>query len=62
MSSEVIVKASWLEGISRSIVNELTPAQRKVFKDAVAQVYANWEPKIGKAMMDEFRATVEKVK
>jgi tripartite ATP-independent transporter DctP family solute receptor len=45
-----------------AIVNELTPAQRQVFKDAVAQVYINWEPKIGKAMMDEFRATVEKVK
>jgi TRAP-type C4-dicarboxylate transport system substrate-binding protein len=45
-----------------AIVNELTPAQRQVFKDAVAQVYVNWEPKIGKAMLDEFKATVEKVK
>jgi tripartite ATP-independent transporter DctP family solute receptor len=44
-----------------AIVNDLTPEQRKVFKDAVAQVYTNWEPKIGKALLDEFRATVEKV-
>ena len=43
-------------------VIELTPEQKKVFQDAVAPVYATWEPKIGKALMDEFKATVEKAK
>ncbi|MCE5281577.1 MAG: TRAP transporter substrate-binding protein [Deltaproteobacteria bacterium] len=43
-------------------VTELTPEQHKAFVDACAPVYATWEPKIGKALMDEFRATVSKVK
>ncbi|MGE5255516.1 MAG: TRAP transporter substrate-binding protein [Hyphomicrobiales bacterium] len=43
-------------------VIELTPEQKKAFQDAVAPVYATWEPKIGKALMDEFKATVEKAK
>jgi tripartite ATP-independent transporter DctP family solute receptor len=43
-------------------VTELTPAQKKPFQDAVASVYTNWEPKIGKGLMDEFKATVEKNK
>ncbi len=43
-------------------VVELTPEQKKAFQDAVAPVYANWEPKIGKALMDEFKDTVAKAK
>ena len=43
-------------------VTELTPEQKKAFQAAVAPVYATWEPKIGKALMDEFKATVEKAK
>ena len=43
-------------------VTELTPEQKKAFQDAVAPVYANWEPKIGKALMDEFKATVAAAK
>jgi tripartite ATP-independent transporter DctP family solute receptor len=43
-------------------VVDLTPEQKKAFQDAVAPVYANWEPKIGKALMDEFKATVAKAK
>jgi TRAP-type C4-dicarboxylate transport system substrate-binding protein len=43
-------------------VTELTPAQHKAFVDAVASVYATWEPKIGKALLDEFRATVNKAR
>jgi tripartite ATP-independent transporter DctP family solute receptor len=43
-------------------VTELTPEQKKAFQDAVASVYANWEPKIGKELMDEFKAAVEKAK
>ena len=43
-------------------VTELTPEQKKAFQDTVAPVYATWEPKIGKALMDEFKATVEKAK
>jgi TRAP-type transport system periplasmic protein len=43
-------------------VTELTPEQKKAFQDAVAPVYANWEPKIGKALMDDFKATVAKAK
>jgi TRAP-type transport system periplasmic protein len=41
-------------------VTELTPAQHKAFADACASVYTNWEPKIGKALVDEFKATVAK--
>lgn len=43
-------------------VTELTPVQHKAFVDAVAPVYATWEPKIGKALLDEFRATVNKAR
>ena len=43
-------------------VTELTPAQHKAFVDSVASVYATWEPKIGKALVEEFKATVSKVK
>ena len=43
-------------------VTELTPEQRKAFQDAVVSVYATWEPKIGKELMDELKATVEKAK
>jgi tripartite ATP-independent transporter DctP family solute receptor len=43
-------------------VTELTPAQHKAFVDACAPVYATWEPKIGKALLDEFRATVNKAR
>jgi TRAP-type C4-dicarboxylate transport system substrate-binding protein len=43
-------------------VTELTPAQHKAFVDAVASVYVTWEPKIGKALLDEFRATVSKAR
>lgn len=42
-------------------VTVLTPAQHKAFVDACASVYATWEPKIGKALVDEFKATVAKV-
>ena len=40
------------------IVTELSPAQKKAFQDACASVYATWEPKIGKALVDEVKATV----
>jgi tripartite ATP-independent transporter DctP family solute receptor len=40
-------------------VTELTDAQKKAFQDACAPVYTAWEPKIGKALIDEVRATVE---
>jgi tripartite ATP-independent transporter DctP family solute receptor len=43
-------------------VTELTPEQHKAFVDACASVYATWEPKIGKALLDDFRATVSKAK
>lgn len=43
-------------------VVELSAEQKKAFQDAVAPVYTNWEPKIGKALMDEFKATVAKAK
>jgi tripartite ATP-independent transporter DctP family solute receptor len=43
-------------------VVELTPEQKKAFQEACAPVYVSWEPKIGKALMDEFKATVEKNK
>lgn len=43
-------------------VTELTPEQQKAFVEAVASVYTNWESKIGKALVEEFRATVGKVK
>ena len=44
------------------IVTELTPEQHKAFVDSVASVYVTWEPKIGKALLDEFRATVNKAR
>jgi tripartite ATP-independent transporter DctP family solute receptor len=43
-------------------VTELTPEQHKAFVDACASVYTTWEPKIGKALLDEFRATVSTAK
>jgi tripartite ATP-independent transporter DctP family solute receptor len=43
-------------------VTVLTPEQHKAFVDACASVYTTWEPKIGKALLDEFRATVSKAK
>jgi TRAP-type C4-dicarboxylate transport system substrate-binding protein len=43
-------------------VIELSPEQHKAFVDACASVYTTWEPKIGKALLDEFRATVAKAK
>jgi TRAP-type transport system periplasmic protein len=42
------------------LVTELTPAQHQAFVDACASVYTTWEPKIGKALVDEFKATVAK--
>ncbi len=43
-------------------VTELTPAQKKAFQDACAPVYASWEPKIGKELIEQVRATVAKAK
>jgi tripartite ATP-independent transporter DctP family solute receptor len=43
-------------------VTALTPEQRKAFQDAVAPVYATWEPRIGKALLDEFRATTARAR
>lgn len=43
-------------------VTVITPEQHKAFVDACASVYTTWEPKIGKALLDEFRATVSKAK
>ncbi len=37
-------------------VTVLTASQKKAFQAAVKSVYDEWEPKIGKAMMDDFRA------
>ena len=43
-------------------VTVLTPEQHKAFVDACASVYTNWEPKIGKTLVDEFRAAAAKAK
>jgi tripartite ATP-independent transporter DctP family solute receptor len=43
-------------------VTELSVEQLKAFQDATASVYASWEPKIGKALLDEFRAAVAAAK
>ena len=43
-------------------VTVLTPEQHNAFVGSVASVYATWEPKIGKALLDEFRATVNKAR
>jgi len=43
-------------------VTELSAEQLKAFQDATASVYASWEPKIGKALLDEFRAAVAAAK
>jgi len=43
---------------SGMIVTELSPAQKKVFQDACAPVYATWEPKVGKVFVDEVKAAV----
>jgi TRAP-type C4-dicarboxylate transport system substrate-binding protein len=42
-------------------VTELTPAQRKVFEDAVKPVYAEFADKIDKNLVDEVRAEVKKL-
>lgn len=44
------------------IVTELTPEQKKAFQDAVAPVYTEFEPKIGKALIDEVKAAAAKGK
>jgi len=44
------------------VVTVLTPAQKKAFQDACASVYVTWEPKIGKALIDEVKATVAKAR
>jgi len=44
------------------VVTTLTPQQKKAFQDACASVYATWEPKIGKALVDEVKATGAKAK
>jgi TRAP-type transport system periplasmic protein len=44
------------------VVTVLTPQQKKAFQDACASVYTTWEPKIGKALVDEVKATVAKAK
>jgi len=44
------------------IVTELSAEQLKAFQKATASVYASWEPKIGKALLDEFRAAVAAAK
>lgn len=43
-------------------ITELTPAQLKAFQDAVAPVYTEFEGKIGKGLVDEFRATAQNAK
>ena len=55
--------SSGLDALAKAgcTVTELTPAQHKAFADACASVYANWEPKIGKALVDDFKATVAKM-
>ncbi|MBN2370072.1 MAG: TRAP transporter substrate-binding protein [Vicinamibacteria bacterium] len=42
------------------IVAELTADEIKAFRDAVAPVVDNWEPKIGKTIVDEFKAAAER--
>jgi TRAP-type C4-dicarboxylate transport system substrate-binding protein len=36
-------------------VNTLTPEQKAVFKEAVQPVYAEYEPIMGKDLIDAFR-------
>ncbi len=43
-------------------VTELTQEQKKAFQDAVAPVYTQFEEKIGKALIDEVKAEIEKNK
>ncbi|MCE5265302.1 MAG: TRAP transporter substrate-binding protein [Deltaproteobacteria bacterium] len=43
-------------------VTVLTPEQHKAFVDACASVYTNWEPKIGKTLVDEFKAAAAKAR
>ncbi len=43
-------------------VTVLSPDQLKVFQDATKSVYDEWIPKIGKELIDEFRATVAGVR
>jgi len=44
------------------LVTELTPQQLAAFKQATLPVYTEWEPKIGKALVEEFQATVKSAK
>ncbi len=43
-------------------ITELSPEQLKVFQDAVAPVYAEFEGKIGKDLVEEFRKTAQSAK
>jgi len=41
-------------------VTELTPAQLKLFQDAVQPVYKQFEDRIGKQLIEEIRAEIQK--
>ena len=41
-------------------VTELTPAQLKLFQDAVQPVYSQFEDRIGKQLIAEIRAEIQK--
>lgn len=41
-------------------VTELSKQQQEAFQKATESIYAEWEPKIGKALLDEFKAAVKK--
>jgi TRAP-type C4-dicarboxylate transport system substrate-binding protein len=41
-------------------VTELTPAQLKAFQDAVQPVYKQFEDRIGKQLIEELRAEIQK--
>ncbi len=47
---------------SGMVVTELSADQKKMFQSAVAPVYATWEPKVGKAFVEEVKATVANAK
>jgi TRAP-type C4-dicarboxylate transport system substrate-binding protein len=42
------------------IVTELTTEEHRAFRDSASSVYDKWEPKIGKALVEEFKAAVER--
>jgi TRAP-type transport system periplasmic protein len=42
------------------VVTELTPEQQKAFQDAVKPVYDQFADRIGKSLIDEVRAEVDK--